>query len=317
MRLLLLLLATALVARTTHAAHVPLAYPLFKQCDDKWGLHHIGTADNTICKVGCIMSCTAMALNAHNVTIAGTSATPLSLNNWLTANDGYVNGDDLEEAAVSRIAAPGRVVWPKDASVSWTHGRQRTVSLAAVQAMLLQGRVIIANVRKGRHFVLLVGWDDSNPDVLFVNDPGFNRTTYSFNDDVVGLRIYDMKNGAAKAVASKHSHKLDADTAAVLNEAPKKAATVVSKFPRHWGAAPRMQTRDYVQLPAEYGFGSGTLRRWIQSHIDGDKAAVSNDAKKKAAVASPTCVPSGQPCLICTTCPPCCSKTCSLGGVCL
>ena len=30
-----------------------------------------------------------------------------------------------------------------------------------------------------------------------------------------------------------------------------------------------------------------------------------------------TCVASGQECLICTTCPTCCSGTCSLGGICL
>jgi hypothetical protein len=29
------------------------------------------------------------------------------------------------------------------------------------------------------------------------------------------------------------------------------------------------------------------------------------------------CVSSGQPCLICTNCPPCCSGTCSLSGTCL
>lgn len=29
------------------------------------------------------------------------------------------------------------------------------------------------------------------------------------------------------------------------------------------------------------------------------------------------CVPSGQPCLICTSCPACCSGSCSLNGMCL
>ena len=42
----------------------------------------------------------------------------------------------------------------------------------------------------GRHFVLVVGI--MNDDVLYVNDPGFNRTTYSYKNDVVGWRIFDM-----------------------------------------------------------------------------------------------------------------------------
>lgn len=46
-----------------------------------------------------------------------------------------------------------------------------------------------------------------------------------------------------------------------------------SRFPEHWGPEPRMQTRDYRQLPGGYGMGSGTLARWIQENLDKDKAA--------------------------------------------
>ena len=37
-------------------------YPLYKQCDSKWGNEHLGTSQNTICKAGCLMSSIAMAL---------------------------------------------------------------------------------------------------------------------------------------------------------------------------------------------------------------------------------------------------------------
>ena len=30
-------------------------------------------------------------------------------------------------------------------------------------------------------------------DTLYVNDPGFNTTSYSYSADVVGYRIFDMK----------------------------------------------------------------------------------------------------------------------------
>ncbi|YCM45415.1 DUF5060 domain-containing protein [Verrucomicrobiaceae bacterium 227] len=43
-------------------------------------------------------------------------------------------------------------------------------------------------------------------------------------------------------------------------------------YPDHWGKPPRIQTRDIVDLPAPYGKGSSTLRRWIQSNLKKDQA---------------------------------------------
>jgi predicted secreted protein len=43
-------------------------------------------------------------------------------------------------------------------------------------------------------------------------------------------------------------------------------------FPAHWGAPPRIQTRDLRPFPGGYGRGSGTLARWIQKNMDADKA---------------------------------------------
>ena len=43
-------------------------------------------------------------------------------------------------------------------------------------------------------------------------------------------------------------------------------------FPPHWGAPPRLQTRDLRPLPGGYGSGSGTLAKWIQQNLDKDAA---------------------------------------------
>jgi len=45
------------------------------------------------------------------------------------------------------------------------------------------------------------------------------------------------------------------------------------KYPKHWGKEPMMQTRDYVKLPNDYGFGSSTLARWIEENMAKDAAA--------------------------------------------
>jgi len=61
-------------------------------------------------------------------------------------------------------------------------------------------------------------------------------------------------------------------------------------FPKHWGAPPRLQTRDLRPLPGGYGRGSGTLARWIAKQLDldaknpnrgkGDKPVLAGDAGK-------------------------------------
>ncbi len=43
-------------------------------------------------------------------------------------------------------------------------------------------------------------------------------------------------------------------------------------FPAHWGAPPRIQTRDLRPLPGGYGRGSSTLAKWIQQNLDKDAA---------------------------------------------
>lgn len=50
---------------------------------------------------------------------------------------------------------------------------------------------------------------------------------------------------------------------------------ICGTFPTHWGKPPGMQTCDVVRLPLDYGWGSGTLKAWIEYHMEQDqKAAV-------------------------------------------
>ena len=45
-------------------------------------------------------------------------------------------------------------------------------------------------------------------------------------------------------------------------------------YPVHWGPEPEIQTRDYRKLPEPFGYGSGTLKTWIEKNQ-------ANDAKNK------------------------------------
>lgn len=44
-----------------------------------------------------------------------------------------------------------------------------------------------------------------------------------------------------------------------------------SKYPKHWGDPPAIQTRDYRKLPGDYGHGSSTLFKWIEKNMKEDK----------------------------------------------
>lgn len=167
-------------------AIVPKRYPLFQQFDYRWKDDVIVT--KTVGAVGCLMSSASMALNGHGITISGKASNPGALNAWLRNNKGYVSGDNFAEAALPKLD-PTHVSW------SDTSGMHRTndIPLASVKASIVAGQPVIANVMKGEHFVLVVGFEEHADDTtLYVNDPGFYRVAYDYKDDVVGWRLFNM-----------------------------------------------------------------------------------------------------------------------------
>jgi len=112
-------------------------------------------------------------------------STPKSLNEWLKTNDGYDDSNDMYETQIPLID-PSRITWPED-------GMHKTndLSYEVVSSYLDKGRIVIANVDNGGHFVLLTGYS-TDLDTFAINDPGHDITTYSYTKDVVGYRIFDM-----------------------------------------------------------------------------------------------------------------------------
>lgn len=144
--LTIILLITLVTSRT---------YPLYKQCDSKWGNEQLGTSSNTICKAGCLMSSVAMALAG-----TGHNYNPSTLNHWLKGHGGYVSGDLFVWGSVNPIGLKyiGKVANSNIAS-----------SLEA-------GHVVILNVHNGGHWVLAHSMSGST---IHVNDPGYSTTSYT------------------------------------------------------------------------------------------------------------------------------------------
>merc|ERR1711939_289456 len=47
-------------------------------------------------------------------------------------------------------------------------------------------------------------------------------------------------------------------------------AALQAQFPEHWGAPPKIQTKDLRPLPGGYGRGSSTLAAWVKNNMDAD-----------------------------------------------
>ena len=70
--------------------------------------------------------------------------------------------------------------------------KTKDLTFETVCDYISKGRIVIGNVNGGGHFVLLTGFDETDGDTFYVNDPGYSLDTYSYESDLVGFRIYDM-----------------------------------------------------------------------------------------------------------------------------
>lgn len=158
--------ATEVAARGGSEAGPP-PFPLFMQCDDRWGADEMGVVGDgersTICGEGCAMSCLAMILSGVNVSVFGTlPATPQTLNAWLLINAGYtcIDGDcnDLVLDAVQRLDPRVRLVGYLDVPAF----ADLAAGVAAGQLAYI-ARIVPDDPHFVSHFILLTGVSPSAP----------------------------------------------------------------------------------------------------------------------------------------------------------
>lgn len=70
---------------------------IYNQRDIRWAAHPLGTR-STIGANGCLMTCASMVCNYF-----GHASNPLQLNQWLTDNEGYLDGNLFLWAAIERL----------------------------------------------------------------------------------------------------------------------------------------------------------------------------------------------------------------------
>lgn len=130
------------------------------------------------------MTSIAMALMTYEISVDTSGTNPSNLNRWLTSHHGYAD-DDL-------------IRWN---SVCWlTNSRGQRMCLyeyvtslpiETLQKYIDLGMPVIININHGTHWVLVVAYDQLNPDTLYVNDPYFDVDSYSYAT-VLKFVVYEI-----------------------------------------------------------------------------------------------------------------------------
>jgi hypothetical protein len=120
-------------------------------------------------------------------------ATPQTLNFWLrnqnsTARPGYLSVDILDTPILTALSS--RLVLGAD----YMH-RTNDLAPSDVVSLLQAGKIVVANVLKGAHFVLVTGYPGvgpyTNSTAWSVNDPASFALSYA-HSTVAGWRIFTI-----------------------------------------------------------------------------------------------------------------------------
>ena len=239
-----------LAAAVVSAASSFRQYPLYKQCDPRWGSDEMGTSTNgtgeraTVCKEGCAMSSLSMALAGLGATIDGSLVTPGIFNLWLEVNNGYLclSGDcnNLVLDAVTRLNSTIQLV-----------GENPKPTIPVIRAGLDRGDTIyIAHVPKLVHFVLLTNYTDAESDWFTVNDAFYNSTGYmwsNFSDIIIynivpkaamsqppavsGSLVASSQSGVFRVPSAEDGPRVAPEIVATAGIAPGAAPVIPFKYP--------------------------------------------------------------------------------------
>lgn len=163
---------------------------MFKQCDPRWGSTQMGVSgpgeQATICKEGCAMTSLAMGLHSLGLWINDKEVDPGVLNAWLQANDGYVCA--AGDCNNLRLDAPERL--PGSPLVFEGEKEKPALDILAAWADSAL-EIVLAHVRNNHHFVLLLPSPQAATGVFNVLDPGYNSSTYHYDNisDVIRYRV--------------------------------------------------------------------------------------------------------------------------------
>jgi len=164
--------ASSFLAREGTGGCRQRAYPLFKQCDGRWGADRLGSS-STICAVGCLITTVAMAMNGLGKRIDGQVVTPKNFNQFLLRNGGY---------------SGNLFIWGSVSRYGFRYLGQPT-AIATIKTHICANKIVALNIDRGGHWVLAIGVNaDGNIAIL---DPSPNRS-FVRPAEVLRAGIYEL-----------------------------------------------------------------------------------------------------------------------------
>jgi len=175
-----------------------LGVPLIKQGALPWGpMDYDSTRDWSTPEQGysfkdwgCALTSAVMIMNYHGITtlLDGTPISPLSLNNWMLENKGYIHGGNVNFPV---LAALTKKISDEYGTAALEYKRQDAVpadNLALAKNEIAAGRPVI--VKKPGHFMVADGIVTDAED-LYIKDPAYTFTQFSeHNADLVSTRTF-------------------------------------------------------------------------------------------------------------------------------
>lgn len=242
------------------------AYNYPANTNDQWATRDYADGSNgnyscgsTIEKCGCAITSSVMVLRYHNITTAqGSSVTPLTINNWLQANNGYASGN-INWDSVAKYSGFNVKFAKRDNTLN---------NYGLLEQYLDQDYPVIAFEKSGRgginqdHFLVIDSelantYNVKDPawyNTKTLKDPIYSRQTANalkvrgYNNEFDGLRIFIPWNGTAYKSLT-------------LNLASPAEFLITDAEGRRLGKDP-ISNNEYNEIPGatyiEEGIGDGT-----------------------------------------------------------
>lgn len=163
--------------------HPQLSVPLIKQTDPNWASLEYDTAHHWIAEFpgfeptihdwGCNLISQLMVMRFHGIDRLpdGDDLSPISLNEWLKNNNGYINAPHtglINRKMVSRLTAMNTTQY-QTPSLEFAYVADNLIPKAVEE--IKNGRPVILEL--DGHFVVATGYTPDGQD-LIINDPGYN-----------------------------------------------------------------------------------------------------------------------------------------------
>ncbi|CAK74644.1 unnamed protein product (macronuclear) [Paramecium tetraurelia] len=149
------------------------AITAYQNCDQKWHSEQInGDSQKTICQNGSLVSCISMILQTSGKTINNRAVNPAILNKYLTNNNGYKQGSEINFSVLDKVGL---------------HIVKTVSDLRTAIEYYNNKYYIVLNINYGKNYGVLIGYNEKDAIYLINNPINPSETKVAAKDITVAL----------------------------------------------------------------------------------------------------------------------------------